>query len=203
MRQLRPPTTFETVQVVGNFGGKRQHLLVPADRKGEWLVVPPTFKVLIDDETTPYKLEMKCAVNTKNNVVEIVSFKATKRHVQIQDNGLKSISLAAIRAEAIRRIGLLMIKGEDGQFHSNLLEPKKDVSQYVIHRAVDRRKQNTRDLNEAKQIANFARALIEKGVKDWRQQTEKEFCISKAGYYRYAKQAKFKAKEQIRKAKKK
>lgn len=202
MRQIHSPTTFETVKVVGNFGGERLHLLVPADKKGEWVILPPTFKITIDDGSAPFDIEIDCAVNGETKVLELVSFKATKRKVQIQDNALRKISLAAIRAEAVRQIGELMIEGKDGKLHSKLFEPKKPISEDVLRRALTRPKKNTRDLNEAKQITNFARALIEKGVKDWREQTQKEFNISKATFYRYAKEAKFKAQPLKRKAKK-
>lgn len=201
MRQMHSPTTFETVKVVGSWGGKRLHLLVPADKKGEWVILPPTFKITIDDGSAPYNIEIDCAVNPENNVLEIVSFKATKRKVQIQDNALRKISLAAIRAEAIRRIGEIMHEGKDGKLHSKPFEPKKQFSEDVIRRALIRPKKNSRDLNEAKQITNFARALVEKGFKDWRQRTEKEFNISKATYYRYAKEVKFEARPLKRKAK--
>ena len=203
MRQLGSPTTFETVKVVGSFGGKRLHLFVPADKKGEWLSLPPTFKITIDDGSAPYDIEIDCAVNSEKNVLEIVGFKATKRTVQIQDNALRKISLAAIRAQAIREIGMTFFEGKDGKLHSKLLEPKKPISDDVIRRALNRPKKNSRDLNEAKQITNFARALKEKGVKDWRQQTQKEFGLTKATYYRYAKEAKFKESSIKRKAKKK
>ena len=203
MRQLGSPTTFETVKVVGSFGGKGLHLFVPADKKGEWLSLPPKFKVTIDDGSAPYDIEIDCAVNSEKNVLEIVSFKATKRTVQIQDNTLRKISLAAIRAQAIRAIGITFYEGEDGKLHSKLLEPTNPISDDVLARALYRPKKNKRDLNYGKQITNFARALKEKGVKDWRQQTQKEFGLTKATYYRYAKEAKFKASSIKRKAKKK
>jgi hypothetical protein len=204
MRQLGSPTTFETVKVVGKFGGKGLSLFVPADKKGEWVLLPPTFKVTIDDGSAPYDLEIDCAVNAETKVVEIVAFKATKRKVQIQDNGLKSISLAAIRNEAIRRIGEIMTEGKDGKLHGSLFPPRKtQMSDDVLRRAVNRQNANSRDLNQAKQIANFARAQIEKGQKDWLEQTLKEFNISRATYYRNADFAKFNARQLKRKAKKK
>lgn len=204
MRQLGSPTTFETVKVVGKFGGKGLSLFVPADKKGEWVMLPPTFKVTIDDGSTPYDLEIDCAVNTETNVVEIIQFKATKRKVQIQDNGLKNISLAAIRNEAIRAIGEIMTEGKDGKLHGTLLGKRKtQMSDDVVRRAVNRQNANSRDLNQAKQIANFARALIEKGVNDWLEQTLEEFNISRATYYRAAEFAKFSARPLKRKVKKK
>ena len=202
MRQMGSPTTFETVKVVGSFGGKRIHLFVPGDKKGEWVMLPPKFKVTIDDGSAPYDIEIDCAVNGEKRILEIVSFKATKRETQIQDNVLRNISLAAIRAEAVRRIGELMTEGKDGKLHSKLFEPKKPISDDVVQRAIYRPRKNKRDLNEARQITNFARALVEKGVKDWRQQTQKEFGLTKAAYYRWAKDVNFKASKFKRKAKK-
>jgi len=203
MRQIGSASTFETVKVVGKLGGKRLHLFVPADRKGEWFMLPPTFKITIDDGSTPYDIEIDCAVNSEKKILEIVSFKATKRAIQIQDNALRKISLAAIRAEAIRAIGELMIEGKDGKLHSKLFEPKKPISDDVVARAIYRPRQNKRDVNHARQITNFARALVENGVKDWRQQTQNEFGLTKAAYYRWAKDVNFKASKYKRKAKKK
>ena len=196
-------TTFETVKVVGSFGGKRLHLFVPGDKKDEWVMLPPKFKVIIDDGSAPYDIEIDCAVNGEKKILEIVSFKATKRETQIQDHVLRKISLAAIRAEAVRRIGELMIQDKDGKLHSKLFEPKKQFSDEAVARALYRPKVNKRDPNYGRQITNFARALREKGVKDWRDQTFKEFGLTKSTYYRYAQEARFKASSIKRKAKEK
>lgn len=204
MRQLGSPTTFETVKVVGTFGGEGLSLFVPADKKGEWVMLPPNFKITIDDGSTPYDLEIDCAVNTETNVVEIIQFKATKRKVQIQDNGLRNISLAAIRNEAIRAIGEIMTEGKDGKLHGTLLGKRKtQMSDEVVRRAVNRKKANSRDLNQAKQMVNFARAQIEKGRKDWLERTLKEFNTTRPTFYRHAEMAKFSARQLKRKAKKK
>jgi hypothetical protein len=203
MRQIDSPTTFETVKVVGQFGNNKLHLFVPADRKGEWFGIPPTFQVTIDDDSELYKIEMNCAVNPETNVVEIVEFKATKRDVQIQDGALRKISLAAIRNEAIRAIGEIYTEGKDGKIHGNFLAPRRTVSDDVVRRGVRRQRNNSFDPERAKQIADFARALVDKGEKNWLQMTLQEFSLSRAEYYRDVKGAKFSVRQHKRKAKKK
>ena len=191
MRQMNSPTTFETVKIQASFGGKGLHLFVPADKKGEWLMLPPKFAVEIDDGSIPFDLVIEFEVDTEKQVIETTSFKATKRKAQITSKSLRDIPLATIRTEAIRQVGLLMLQGKDGKLHSRLNEVKKPISEDAIRRAIRRKNLNTRDPNESKQIANFAAALMRKQVEDWSGKTQSEFGISRATMNRHFEVADF------------
>ena len=120
-----------------------------------------------------------------SEVIETTSFKATKRNAQITSKSLRDIPLATIRAEAIRKVGLLMFHGQDGKLHSRLNEVKKPLSEDVVLRAIRRKNLNSRDPNESKQIADFAANLMKKIDEDWSNKTQREFGISRATMNRH------------------